>query len=202
VYDVNYTALNHKITTISRTQSNGSTTGIASMLNAVFWSRTAGAFGDMVTKSKTGNSAPEMIDLYSRGASAALTAPFAGQTEARPALAIQSRMSKVVSSVPKAAIWLLVLANLLFALFALVLTVCALRATLRDRSVHQVQTRLNIAGLAAQLFEGKHAREYADDEDNLFEERDGRRERLVKRVTVEPTVEGGAAYVLGEAWEE
>ena len=202
MYDVDYTTQNQKVTTLSRTLSNSSTTGIASMMNAVFWSRTPAVFIDLVTRSNTGNSAPEIVDLYSRGASAGLAASFAGQTEARPALDIQSRMSKVVSNVPKAAIWLLVLANLLFALFALVLTVCALRATLRDRSVHQVQTRLNIAGLSAQLFEGKHAREYADDEDKLFEERDGRRERLVKRVTIEPTVEGGAAYALGEAWEE
>jgi hypothetical protein len=136
----------------------------------------------------------EFVDIFSRGSSRALLFPFAGQVEARPALLVQSRSSKIVSKVPKAAVWLLVVSNLLFLLLAIGLTIFALVVSSKDPNVHQVHTRLGVSGLASQLFEEGYGQRKVKDSVELFEEHTQDDEKLYKKVRVEITAEGGAQF--------
>lgn len=140
------------------------------------------------------------ISAYARASSRLYLSFLIAQCSPRPVLAAQSRTSSVVTKVPKTAVWILVTANLLFAFFGIVLTILALVANSPD--VHQVQIRMNITGLAAQLFEGRSAQERAKNSKQLFEERDGEGDRMVKRVAVERTDKGGMTMSLHEGWEE
>jgi hypothetical protein len=136
----------------------------------------------------------EYVDIYSHGISQALLFPFAGQVERRPALLVQSRSSKIVSKVPKAAVWLLVVSNILFLLLAIGLTIFALVVSSKDQNVHQVHTRLGVSGLASQLFEEGYGQRKVIDSDELFEEHTQDDGKLHKRVRVEITAEGGAQF--------
>jgi hypothetical protein len=136
----------------------------------------------------------EFVETYSQGVSRALLLPFAGQVEPRPALLVQSRSSKIVSKVPKAAVWVLVVSNILFLSLAVGLTVFALVVSSKDPDVHQVHTRLGISGLASQLFEEGYSQRKVKDSEELFEEHTQDDEKLYKKVRVEITDEGGAQF--------
>jgi hypothetical protein len=136
----------------------------------------------------------EFIDIYARGASRALLFPFAGQVEARPALQVQSRSSKIVSKVPKAAVWVLVVSNILFLSLAIGLTIFALVVSSKDPDVHQVHTRLGVSGLTSQLFEEGYGQQKVKDSKELFEEHTQDDEKLYKKVRVEITAKGGAQF--------
>lgn len=133
--------------------------------------------------------------------STAINRAFLSQllTEARPVLKAQTRASRIVTKVPKAAVWALITSNLLFALLAIVFAGLAVVAA--SPQVQQLELRLNITGLAAQIFEGRFAKNEVKKIEHLFEERNGDSNRMVKRVYVEETEQKGAAYVLLENWE-
>lgn len=140
----------------------------------------------------------EIIDTYSRAVSRLSLIPLASQTTPQPALLVQSRGSKVVSKVPKAAVWTLVVANMLFALLALGLTLFALTTWSPD--IHQLYTRLSITGLIAQLFEGSYAHRHVKDDEELFREHAGVKEEA-KRVGIEKTASGGVVFRLVQTRE-
>ncbi|KAF2110269.1 hypothetical protein BDV96DRAFT_199768 [Lophiotrema nucula] len=195
--------MNGKIVSMESRPSNSSTTGISSMRALRKWGY-FGSFPQTVLQRVNiiANSSHSVVEEFARGMSQAYVAPFADQTSSRPARLVQLRSSKVVTKVPKAAIWTLGIANCLFSLLAVALAVAALLAEATTTGVHQVQTRLNITGLAAQLFEKKFSEQRVKSDEDLFEDRDGMRERIVKRVAVEPTDAGGAIFALQEGWEE
>jgi hypothetical protein len=136
----------------------------------------------------------EFVDLYSRGVSHVLLLPFAGQVEARTALLVQSRSSKIVSRVPKAAVWVLVVSNFFFLSLTIGFTVFALIVSSKDPNVHQVHTRLGVSGLASQLFEERYGQQKVKDSEELFEEHTQDDEKLYKKVRVEITAKGGAQF--------
>jgi hypothetical protein len=138
----------------------------------------------------------EFMQFYTRGMSRAYLSPLGAQSSPRPALLVQSRNSRIVSQVPKAALWLLVTANLLYIILAISLTVLALLVTSMD--VEQLQTRLNVTGLAAQLFEGAYAGRQVRDEKELFEA-SARVDGGVKRVGVQRTRTGGTTFEVVES---
>jgi hypothetical protein len=176
------------------------------MLMAEMWHFNA-AYLDVVTHEANfrANTPSEVPEVYAQAISRKFLIPFAGQITARPALLVQTKSSRVVTKVPKAAIWTLVVANMLFAFFGLGLTVWAMLAAKgRDkaREVKQVFSRLGIMGLSAQLFEGEYARREVDGEEELFELRYGEKDRMVKRVGVDKTNSGGAVFTISERWED
>jgi hypothetical protein len=136
----------------------------------------------------------EFVDIHARGVSRALLFPFAGQVEARPALLVQSRNSKIVSKVPKAAVWVLIVANAFFLSLTTGLTIFALVVSSKDSNIHQIRTRLGTSGLASQLFEESYGQRKVKDSEELFEEHTQDDEKLYKKVRVEITAEGGAQF--------
>ena len=148
-----------------------------------------------------GNNSHDIAEIYGQMASHIIVAPFAGVTSPQPALFVQSRQSKIVSRVPKSAVWALFTGNLLFIFLGLGLGVVALILGHSSKEVYQVQARLNVTGLAAQLFEKKHAEQNVKSDQDLFEEKYGERDRMVKRVVVERTNTSGASFTISEGWE-
>lgn len=114
---------------------------------------------------------------------------------ARPAVLAQTRTSKVITKVPVAALWLLVLANAIYALLGIALATMALVYT--NPSVHQVYTRLSITGIVAQLFEREYAERAVESEESLFRE-NVEKDAEVKRVGVRRTDTGGSAFAVSE----
>jgi len=171
------------------------------MVMAAMWNK---ANSEMLNAiSEAGAQATTSLDLiqaFSAAASRKFVSAIATHSSPRPALKVQSRALKVVTKVRIRAVWTLVAANLLFALLGLVVTVIALLAA--SVEVHQVHLRLDVTGLAAQLFEGSHATKKAKDRVHLFERPDGSNNNINKRVQIEMTPAGGAEYVWTENWEE
>lgn len=126
-------------------KSNSFTTGISSMTTPPHYRRAhtcalnAGSEFDIFTDTPT-----NVVENYPRIYSQKLLATFAGVTQLRPALLTQVRSSQVVTRVPKSAVWLLIAANMLFALFAVAMATYVLSVASID--VHQVHTRLSISG--------------------------------------------------------
>jgi hypothetical protein len=97
---------------------------------------------------------------------------------------------KVTTHLPATALWLLVIANMLFAGFAIMLMILALRAS--SPGVHQVYTRFTITGTAAQLFDRRHWLELFNRNSDLFAC------GVRKRVGVTVTKNGGAEFLRDE----
>jgi hypothetical protein len=138
------------------------------------------------------------IKSYELAISKRLTTPLVVHTIPAPAIITQRRKNTVITRLPRSALWLLVVANMLFAIFGCVLAILAIKAT--DPEVHQVHLRLSTAGLAAQLFDAPHAQQPANKDVELF--RENSREvtfRPSKKVCLEPTVHGGAKFSTRDA---
>lgn len=96
---------------------------------------------------------------------------------------------------------MLIVAHILFALLGIGLASAAFLLTSASSDIFQSHIRMNITGLTAHLFEGKHAERLAQSEEDLFEERDGDADRIVKRVAIEKSNEEGSMFTLLEGWE-
>lgn len=185
--------INGEATVLEHMKSNSTTTGISSFASSplyrlnFIWSLLARQRAALYT-----TSAQDLVDNFAYRSSEAFLVPFAGVTESKPALQVQKRTSQVVTRVPKSAIWMLVAANMLFMVLALVMAGMAYVASSGD--VHQVHTRLSIGGLAAQLFEQPRAQERVSRTDKLFEKHVGDELGRVKAVKIERTDSGGALF--------
>jgi hypothetical protein len=197
VWNVNYTFVDSRVNIISRELSNGTVAGIASMAMAEMFDHGVTSREVVVSEANyMATNMDEFLQSYTRGLARSYLAPLGAQSSPRPALLVQSRNSRIVSQVPKAALWLLVTANLLYIILAISLTVLALQVTSMD--VEQLQTRLNVTGLAAQLFEGAYAGRQVRDEKELFEA-SARVDGGVKRVGVQRTLTGGTTFEVVES---
>lgn len=148
-----------------------------------------------LTQANSNITTPEVfIKEYEYTMSKQMGIPLIVHTEPAPAVLTQRRKAAVITRLPNVALWLLVVANLLFALLGCILASLALRAT--SPEVYQVHVRLSVAGLAAQLFDPKHARREGKNDAELFQEK-SRDEKIGcdKRVGIRRTVHGGAEYV-------
>jgi len=114
-------------------------------------------------------------------------------------LKVQSRSSKIVTRVQKGAVWTLVCANLLYALLAIGLTTFALLSS--SITVHQVCTRMTVAGLVAQLFEGQFAWRMVSGSNELFEENSNHGSKP-KRVMTVRLPDGGTELGLLDTGSE
>lgn len=131
---------------VTKKKSNGTVAGISSMATLPSLYYMPGQFDDVLREASISLSTPQsFIDACSLGMSKVMTLPLASQTTGRPARLVQRRISKVITKLPKAALWSLVSANLLFASLGLFLTTLALFVTSPD--IHQVQVRLGVAVL-------------------------------------------------------
>ncbi|KAF2744962.1 hypothetical protein M011DRAFT_460452 [Sporormia fimetaria CBS 119925] len=196
VWDVTYTAIGHEVTSLEKTKSNGTMTGIASASNFPI-GFFAGEMSMGAVAASTESNADDFIATYARHLSLINSRTLAAQTVTDKALLAQVREQKIVTELPAAALWVLVVANVSFALIGIALAVIALRAASED--VHQVHTRLGIAGLAAALFEGIHAERVVSSDKELFSEENPEvRRKVFKKVGVRRTDTGGSSFMVME----
>jgi len=192
VYDVKYSSVNGTITDFEALESNSSTTnffqsgiaqtevGITSLKQAASLATLSGSPQGL---------ADEIALTFSKTA----LAIGAQAVERGPALFTQQRTSFLVSKVPVLPLYAVVVANMLFAIVGVILTVVALISSRGD--TRDVQARLSVAGLVADRFEGATARLPATHMDDLFDERQGKKSM---RVGVDGCDEGGYAF---KTWE-
>ncbi|KAK7179762.1 hypothetical protein PSPO01_14154 [Paraphaeosphaeria sporulosa] len=196
VWDIEYTAVAHEVTSLTATKSNGSVAGIVSLpgLPALMFIPNQYDWALQIA-SASATSMDAFIDAYGLGLSKVRSYSLATQMSPRPALLTQTRTSKVITKVPVAALWLLVLANVLYSLLGLALATMALIYT--NPSVHQVYTRLSVTGIVAQLFEREYAERAVETEMKLFRENVDK-DAEVKRVGVRRTDTGGSLFAISE----
>jgi hypothetical protein len=97
-----------------------------------------------------------------------------------------------VTKLPVAALWFLIVANVVFAMFGFGLAMWAMiRAT---PVVHQLQMRLGISGLVAALFDREHSELKAEDEDHLVAKGDVDGGAEVRKIEFYRTRAGGAGF--------
>lgn len=192
MWHLNYTAVEGRITSVSKTKSNGSVAGIAAMSNSQMFGFSFLLGQALVTSVNTlSTNFDDFIDNVSRNMARNYLSPIAGQASPRPAELVQIRTEKIVTEVPKTAVWLLASANIIYIILAVVLAIIAWSTTSPD--VYQLRTRLSVVGLAAQLFEGTFAERAVKDEKDLFENHDAPKGEQ-KRVMVRKTEWGGTAF--------
>ena len=128
--------------------------------------------------------------------SKAYSFPLASQLISRASVLGQLRTSKVVTQLPVAALWTLVMANVAFTLLGLGLAIWAWRKA--TPTVHQVQLRLGVAGLASALFDREKFEQSARADDGLFSEKIAKdlRNNEVKRIGFKRTETGGSTFAV------
>lgn len=199
VWDIQYTAIGHEIASLTATKSNGSVAGIASLPGVSALMFIQNQYDRALQyASSSAISMQTFIDAYALELSRIRSYSLATQMSPRPALLAQTRVSKVITRVPVAALWLLVLANTIYTLLGLTLAIMALVYT--SPSVHQVFTRLSITGIVAQLFEKEYAEREVDSDDMLFRENVDK-DAKIKRVGVRRTDTGGSAFAISEKYK-
>lgn len=197
VWDVSYVKSGGQITTLVQSLSNGSTAGMASMPGTRFVGTLANVFQDLSTGPESRSSPSAFIRAFELGMSKAYSFPLASQLSSSASLLAQVRSSHVVTRLPVAALWTLVVANFGFALLGIGLAIWALRQA--SPAVHQVQLRLGVSGLASALFDGEKFGQSARANDGLFTEKDLRGQADVKRIGFKRTSTGGSTFAVYDA---
>lgn len=191
-YDTTYSMLNGTITNMKMNASNASIAAIVAE-PWIRWDRADPqlqqawqlAYADA-------KDAQDYSNTFATRVSQLAVAYIAGQTAPRPALAAQVRSTKIVAEVPKGPLYTLVAANLLFAVVGTVLSVLAWWSC--DGDVREVQTRLSVPGLVAELFEKPYSNKPVQGEKEMFRESEGLGH---SRIFIGKIREGGYGY---EVW--
>jgi hypothetical protein len=129
---------------------------------------------------------------------------LAAHTIPSPDSLAQTRIRRVVTQIPAAALWLLIIANMLYAILTLMVTIIAWRAS--NDTLHQVRLRFCMAGLAVALFDDGSEDRVVTAQNKLFHETEQESRPLVK-VSIKPTDIGGVLWMrqdlrLHEAFSE
>ncbi|ORX97952.1 hypothetical protein BCR34DRAFT_158720 [Clohesyomyces aquaticus] len=195
VWEVTYTSVDGQVQSMTSTMSNSSVAGIISMPSAYVWGNMGDAFSTAVDDANQAQSSThDMVNAYSLAMSHRFVATLSGQLNERASPKVQRGDSLLITQTSKAAFWCLVLLNLLFALFGIILAGIALFISSVD--VHQIQMRLSIAGLTAEVFEKAHSQKAAKSETDLFPEND--KEPTTRRIGVRRTDTGGTVLSSSE----
>lgn len=192
-----YVKTGGQITSLTKSVSNGSMAGMASMPGTRFVGTLANVFQDLSTGPESRSSPSAFIRAFEIAMSRGFSFPLASQLSGRASLLAQVRTTKVVTRLPVAALWTLVVANVGFAMLGLGLAIWAFG--LASESVHQVQMRLGVAGLASALFDREKFEESAHADDGLFAEKSGKGEIDVKRIGFKRTGTGGSTFAVYDA---
>jgi hypothetical protein len=210
VWDVEASFAYKEVLSLRASKSNGSVAGIVSMPSTHSARRVIPLLSQArIEAYKDFTTAEQFMEKYEVAMSKIYALWLTIHTVPAPVSLVQKRTTKVITKLPVLALWLLIVANLLYALLGIILTILALRAS--SPEVHQVYTRLTTTGLAAQLFDWKHSRGRAGRDFELFREYadTGAHEGCRKRVGVRCTEIGGAEFVAydlpndggGAQWE-
>jgi hypothetical protein len=190
LYDIQYDSVNGTVTRFVTTPSNISTTNLWQTSIEI-----SGLGTDQLKQAASlaifSNSSQELADGIALAFSRVALAVGSQSVGPQPALEAQERTSLLVTRIQAAPLFTLVIANLLFTVFGIILTLIAIPNS-RGES-QDIQARLSIMGLVIDRFEGQRAKLRVKDLDKLFEECDG---QSSKRVVIEGVPEGGYKYKL------
>ncbi|KAF1975318.1 hypothetical protein BU23DRAFT_634502 [Bimuria novae-zelandiae CBS 107.79] len=164
------------------------TAGAASMPGTRFLGTVSSDFEEFSSGPESRSSPSAMIRAFELDMSKAYSLPLASQLSPRASLLAQVRTSKVVTRLPVAALWTLVIANLGFALLGVGLAGWAL--TKAGPGVHQVQC------LTSALFDREKFEQSARAVDGLFTEKTAKDQVDVKRIGFKRTSTGGSAFTV------
>ena len=189
MYDVEYDSVNGTISRFVATPSNASVANIwqAPMAHVDVAQpnlQTAASVAAFSAKN-----AQDLADQIALAYSKVALGVGAQSVRRAPTIAAQERTALLVARVPKAPLFALVGANLLFVLLGCILTGVALGTS--GGETRDIQARLSIVGLVADRFEGGRAAGPAGDLDELFEEHEG---NTSSRVVMARTTAGGYGY--------
>ncbi|KAF2737825.1 hypothetical protein EJ04DRAFT_574309 [Polyplosphaeria fusca] len=180
VFDVVYHSLAGQVSKIvNMTQSNASVAGIASMaefpgfgINPQNLVEVSSEYADFQLTNPN-VSVKDALRYYALGMSRLFLAHIGSQSSPRGAIQAQQRSTILVSQVSKAALWCFIAANGVFVLVAIVLTMFAVRASMKNASVSQLQARLTVPGIVAELLEKPYSERSASGEMDLYRENAG-----------------------------
>jgi hypothetical protein len=119
------------------------------------------------------NSAQDIADKIALAYSRVALAVGSQAVRSYPAVKAQERQSFLVSRVPAAPLFALVISNLLFVLLGIILTGIAIRTS--GGEVREVQARLSIVGLVVDRFEEQRGRDGVEKMDDYFDGNDSMR---------------------------
>ncbi|CAN9148990.1 unnamed protein product [Alternaria alternata] len=193
VYDVTYSAIGGIITDVSARISNSTTAGIPILASL----NSLGALMDLKYAVSRFVNPPTSLDTwmsaYEIAMSTLFATPLAVHTVPTNSLLVQNRVRKIMTKVPVTAVWLLVLANMAFAILGMGLTLMAWRTS--DENTHQIRVRLGVPGLVAALFEKESEDRVVETDRALFKENNDD-DMPPTLVGVQRTATGGMAWVL------
>jgi hypothetical protein len=190
VYDVEYDSVNGTVTRFVATASNDSVANIwqGPMARVSLGPGTTN-LQQATNLAILSNSSQEIADKIALAYSLVALAVGSQAVGPYPAVAAQERQSFLVSRVPAAPLFTLVIANLLFVLLGIILTSIAIWTS--GGEVREVQARLSIGGLVADRFEEKRGKDGIEKMDDSFEEKDGNGSM---RVAIDRGNGGGYTY--------
>jgi hypothetical protein len=188
VYDVEYDSVNGTITRFDISKSNDS---VANIFKGALGATTVGT--DYLKQSASvavfSNSMQELCHKFAMSFSRASLSVGASALQPNDAIVGQERSTKLVTRIPKAPLYTLVLANMLFVALGIALAVLAIARS--GGELREIQARLSIEGLVADIFEGRRAKERVESMDDLFEEKYGQEST---RVIIHNSALGGYEY--------
>ncbi|CAN9424174.1 unnamed protein product [Alternaria alternata] len=186
-------AIGGTITDVSARISNSTTAGIPILASL----NSLGALMDLKYAVSRFVNPPTSLDTwisaYEIAMSTLFATPLAVHTVPTNSLLVQSRVRKIMTKVPVTAVWLLVLANMAFAILGMGLTLMAWRTS--DENTHQIRVRLGVPGLVAALFEKESEDRVVETDRALFKENNDD-DMPPTLVGVQRTATGGMAWVL------
>lgn len=170
LYDVYYESVNNTITRFWPTQSNASVANIAQSTASLTdllepYMQAAASFATFSDGSQ------ELADKIALAYSRAVMAGFSGAVNPIPAEVAQRRTEMLVSRVPAAPLFALIVSNLLFVVAALVLAIMTLQ--LHGREATDAQARLSNVGIVSQWLEAAQTNEPSSRVEKWFEDTDG-----------------------------
>jgi hypothetical protein len=170
VYDVTYTSTGGIINSFTAQKSNATVAGIPILSSLDYFGIREKLKDGLLQMVNPPVSLESWILKCELAMSMLFATPMTAYTVPADSLLVQTRAQKIMTRVPVAAVWLLVLANLFFAALGIGLAIMAWRTA--DQDVHQVRTRLSVAGLAAALFERNSENRIVKSDKELFQEND------------------------------
>lgn len=155
VFDIEYDVIAGQVTNMTTSRSNSSVANVFEPAMVASPYGTPNIQNALLLDLALATSAQDLADLFSLSFSKIALSVGAGSVVTGPALAAQSRKSALVAKVLKAPLFMLVICNVGFIVMGCMLALAAIRSSTEAR---EVQSRLNITGIVAYMFDGEIAK--------------------------------------------
>lgn len=184
-----YDVVKGEVTRFTTTVSN------TTVLNAFTSALVASSFGtssmaaDMDRAANVATDAQDLANRFARSLSKVILSSGAASIQRTPVLELRRRSETLAAKVPKKPLFVLISANFGFVIVGTILTAVAIAT---PREGREVQCRLTISGLVANLYGRDRARRQADVIENLFGDYQGAKSHI--KVGFDRTSKGGIVF--------